>query len=396
MTLSSDLPRTGGAKPRLVFLVTEYYFFHAMSQDLAPPNVREAFEVIVVAFCGNSAAPPRDAGLTVIDFPWRRSRSLVRAALQFLPEFLRVRRLLAELAPDVLHNIALKPTIIGALAVWNRDVKIVNSLTGFGFLFYARSWFARLAQKVCAVVLQHAARRNDAHIVVHNTTDVDFATSLGVPATNVRLVRGLGIDTARFAPLPQPAATPFRFLMITRLLYMKGIEAAVAAHAELARRGTACELIVCGGPDADNPSTIPESVIAEWARRPGVRFPGQVSDVRPFIAESHVVMHPALGGEGLPRVLLEGAASGRPLIATDVSGNRDIVVAGENGLLIPPSDVLALADAMEWMMAHPLERERMGLDGRERVLREFASPHIAAGYTAIYRELCPAAFPGTT
>ena len=125
-------------------------------------------------------------------------------------------------------------------------------------------------------------------------------------------------------------------------------------------------------------------------------FIGQVADVRQQIAESHVVMHPALGGEGLPRVLLEGAACCRPLIATDVSGNSDIVVDNENGLLIPPSDVLALANAMEWMMAHPEDRARMGAAGRERVLRDFASVHIATGYTGIYRELCPAAFPGTT
>ncbi len=392
MSLPPDSPRSGRAKPRLVFLVTEFYFFHAMSADLAPPNVREAFEVIIVAFCGNSAPAPTDAGYRVVDFPWRRSRALLQAALQFPLELLRVRRLLTDLAPDVLHNIALKPAIIGALAVWDRDVKIVSSLTGFGFLFYARSWLAAVAQKACAVVLRHAARRNDAHIVLHNTVDVGFAKSLGIPAHNVRLVRGLGLDTARFAPLPQPPETPFRFLMIGRLLYMKGIEVIVAAMAELQRRGIACELTVCGGPDIDNPSTIPEEVIAEWGKRPGVRFVGQVSDVRQFIADSHVIVHPALGGEGLPRVLLEGSACTRPLIATDVSGNSDIVVNDVNGLLIPPGDVLALADAMVWMMDNPEARLRMGAAGRERVLREFASAHIAADYTAIYGELCPAAF----
>src|SRR5262249_39243107 len=201
-------------KPRLVFLVTEYYFFHAMSADLAPAAIREAFDIVVVAFCGNSGDKAAGGGFTVIDFPWRRSRSLVQAALQFVPELIRVRRLLSRLKPDVLHNIALKPAIIGALAVWDRDVKIVSSLTGFGFLFYARSLFARLAQAACATVLRHAARRNDAHVIVHNTTDVEFAQRLGVPAANVRLIRGLGIDTDHFTLLPQPPATPFRFLMI--------------------------------------------------------------------------------------------------------------------------------------------------------------------------------------
>ncbi len=98
-------------KPRLVFLVTEYYFFHAMEKDLAPAPARAAFDVYVVAFRGNSAGKEPGPGLTIVDFDWRRSRSLWRAALQFLPELFRVRRVLRDLRPDMLHNIALKPTI---------------------------------------------------------------------------------------------------------------------------------------------------------------------------------------------------------------------------------------------------------------------------------------------
>jgi glycosyltransferase involved in cell wall biosynthesis len=378
-------------KPRLVFLATEYYFFHAMAPDLAPAPARAAFDVVVVAFRGNSAGKEPTPGLTVIDFDWRRSRSLWRAALQFLPELLRVRRVLRELQPDILHKIALKPTIIGSLAMWNAPTRIVNTLTGLGFVFYARSAIARIGQWFCGIVLRHAVRHNDAHVVVHNTVDQHFVQEqLSLPANRVRLVRGLGIDTNHFALLPPPLSdTPFRFLMIARLLYMKGIAVAVAAQALLRQRGREAELVVCGGPDADNPSAIPDEVVAQWTRQPGVRFRGQVMDVRTEIAQAHVVMHPALGGEGLPRVLLEGAACGRPLIATDVSGNSDIVIPNENGLLIRPDDAAALADAMQWMMDHPAARERFGQSGRTRVLQELASEHVAAGYMDLYTELSP-------
>lgn len=373
-------------KPRLVFLVTEYYFFHAMRKDLASPATRDAFDVRVVAYRGGSPGLAPDAGLTVVDFPWRRSNTLLQAAVQFLPELRRVRRLLAELKPDVLHNIALKPAIIGSLSA-PAGARIVNTLTGFGFLFHARSAFARLAQTVCAAVLRRTGF-DGGMLVVHNAVDARRAADrLGIPAAGIRLIRGLGLDTAHFAPLPPPPDEPFRFLVITRLLYMKGVQVAIAAHQSLRARGLPVELTICGATDPENPSSIPQDVLDRWAKLPGVTFLGQVSDVRTAIGGAHVVVHAALGGEGLPRVLLEGSACARPLIATDVSGNSDIVVNGETGLLVKPDDPAALAQAMEWMIHHPEERRRFGEAGRARVVAEFASNHVASDYDALYRDL---------
>lgn len=374
------------AKPRLVFLVTEYYFFHAMRKDLASAATRDAFDVQVVAYRGGSPGLEPDAGLTVIDFPWRRSNTLFQAAAQFLPELLRVRRLLAELKPDILHNIALKPAIIGSLTA-PAKTRIVNTLTGFGFLFYARALFARMAQIVSAAVLRRAVFDGGV-LVVHNAVDARGAAErLGIPAAGVRLIRGLGLDTTHFAPLPPPPAEPFRFLMITRLLYMKGVQVGIAAHQALRARGLPVELTICGATDPENPSSIRQETLDRWAALPGVTFLGQVRDVRTAIGESHVIIHAALGGEGLPRVLLEGSACARPLIATDVSGNSDIVVNGETGLLVKPDDADALAEAMEWMMRHPEERRRFGEAGRARVVAEFASNHVASDYDALYRDL---------
>lgn len=376
-------------KPRLVFLVTEYYFFHAMRKDLASATAREAFDVTVVAYRGGSPELSPDSGLTAIDFPWRRSNTLSQAALQFFPELKRVRRLLADLQPDILHNIALKPAIVGSLTA-PRGAKVVNTLTGFGFLFFARSLLARIAQRLAAAVLRRVGF-DGGTLVVHNAVDARHAVErLGIPAKGVRLIRGLGLDTVHFAPLPPPPAeTPFRFLMITRLLYMKGVQVAIAAHERLRAQGRAVELVICGATDPENPSSIPQEVLNRWASLPGVTFLGQVADVRTAIGNAHVVVHAALGGEGLPRVLLEGSACARPVIATDVSGNSDIVVNRETGLLVKPEDPDALAAAMAWTMDHPVERRRFGDAGRARVVAEFASNHVAADYDALYRSLSP-------
>lgn len=386
MMTTAQTPR----KPRLVFLVTEYYFFHAMRKDLASAATREAFDVTVVAYRGGSPGLSPDDGLTVVDFPWRRSNTLSQAAAQFFPELRRVRRLLAELRPDILHNIALKPAIIGSLTA-PHGARIVNTLTGFGFLFFARSLLARIAQTLSAAVLRRVGF-DGGTLVVHNAVDARRAAEhFGIPPKGIRLIRGLGLDTAHFTPLPPPPAeSPFRFLMITRLLYMKGVQVAIAAHQRLRAQGRAVELVICGATDPENPSSIPQEVLDRWAALPGVTFLGQVADVRAEIANAHVVVHAALGGEGLPRVLLEGSACARTVIATDVSGNSDIVVDRETGLLVKPDDPDALAAAMAWTMDHPAERRRFGEAGRARVVAEFASNHVAADYDALYRDLSTA------
>ena len=124
-----------------------------------------------------------------------------------------------------------------------------------------------------------------------------------------------------------------------------------------------------------------------WSNLPGVTFMGHVGDVKPMITSSHVVVLPALGGEGLPRALLEAAALARPMIATDIAGNREIVLPGETGLLVPPNDPEALARAMEWIATHPEDREQWGRAARRKVVAEFTSEFVREQHVQLYRVL---------
>ncbi len=372
-------------KKRLLFLVTEFYYFRSHKMAVADRAAQTGFDVIVAARPDNSCPTPKT--FEVRDLNWRRSGSLLGAAFQLLPELLRVRRLLRDVKPDVLHNIALKPAIIGSLAAMGTNVKVVNSINGFGFLFHDQSILAKIAQKVCGAVLRLSTRTNDARIVLQNKDDEEFVRShLKLPERHVRLIAGSGVDTAEFTPQPEPTEGPFKFLILARLLYIKGIQIAVDAHANLRSRGHTSELVICGTHDAGNPSSIPPSLIAQWSKIPGVTFSGQVTDVRPLIAQCHTVLHPALGGEGLPKALLEAAASGRPMIASDVRGNREVVVPDETGLLVPSGSPEALAEAMDWIIGHPVERAHWAKAARARVISKFALNIILEQHSALYRE----------
>ncbi|MBD25397.1 MAG: hypothetical protein CMG46_10400 [Candidatus Marinimicrobia bacterium] len=370
---------------RFLFLVTEYYYFRSHKKAVASMAVEAGFNVFVAAKPDTSIQPP--VGFKVKALNWQRSNSLLAATLQFFPELLRVRRLLRDVKPHILHNIALKPVVIGSLAAIGSKTRVVNSINGFGFVFYNQSMFAKIVQKICATVLRLSVRMNDAYIVLQNKDDVRFVQhNIGIPETNIRLIAGSGVDTTEFVPQPEPKAGPFKFLILARLLYIKGIQIAVAAHSSLRAQGVLSELVICGGQDEDNPSSISTEKIAEWSKIPGVTFTGYVTDVRPLIAQSHVVLHPALGGEGLPKALLEAAASAKAMIASDIRGSREIVRPNETGLLVPPGNAAALADAMRWIIDHPSERALWAETARAKVIAEFALTIVLNQHSELYRE----------
>ena len=237
------------------------------------------------------------------------------------------------------------------------------------------------------MVLRFSVRTNDAYIILQNKDDEKFTRSdIGIPEANIRLIAGSGVDTTEFVPQPEPEAEPFKFLILARLLYIKGIQIAVAAHSNLRAQGLFSELVICGGQDVDNPSSIPSEKITEWSKIPGVTFTGQVADVRPLIAQSHAVLHPALGGEGLPKALLEAAASGRVMIASDIRGSREVVIPNETGLLVTPGDATALAEAMRWTIDHPAERALWAEAARAKVIAEFALTIVLKQHSSLYRE----------
>lgn len=374
-------------KPRILFVVTEFYYFASHKMDLAAAASKAGFDVYVAAHCSGEEVK-QHPGITVVPLSWRRSGSIFVALFSVIPDVFRVMAVMAKVKPSVIHNISLKPAIVGSIAALGRKVRVLNSINGFGFVFHAQSLVARMVQWGCGFVLKVSAKRKDGRVILQNADDASYVTErMGLDASQVRLIRGSGINPDLFQPLPEPPSPPVRFVILARLLKMKGIQVAIAAHNLLQKRGVDTELVVCGASDPGNPSSIANQQVQRWSLIPGVTFKGQVADVRPVISESHVVLHPALGGEGLPRALLEGAALELPLIASDIAGNREIVLQGETGLLVPPNNVEKLADAMEWLATHPAEREQWGKAGRQKILSEFTAGYVQAQHESLYAEV---------
>jgi glycosyltransferase involved in cell wall biosynthesis len=297
----------------------------------------------------------------------------------------QTRALYRRLKPDLVHHVALQPSVIGSLAALGAPVTRLNALAGLGFGFTSRSPKARLIRPVLAGLLRWLLNDPRASVLVQNADDRAAVEALGVSKTHVHLIPGSGVDTDRLRPLPEPQGE-VTVAFVGRLLDDKGIRTLIAAHDLLASGGSPVRLLVAGDGDPANPASIATAEIEQWKRKLGVEMLGHVADIESVWKQAHIAVLPSRR-EGLPKSLLEAAACGRPIVATDVPGCRDIAREGVNALLVPPDDAKALADAIEKLAKDREMRRRFGAAGRHMVEAEFSSEKIGEQTVALYDRL---------
>jgi glycosyltransferase involved in cell wall biosynthesis len=169
------------------------------------------------------------------------------------------------------------------------------------------------------------------------------------------------------------------------MLRSKGIESAVRA-VQLARaRGLPLELNIYGAPDPENRSSIPEATLVQWSSQPGIRWRGRTDHVAQVWRDHHVGLFLTSYREGVPRSLIEAAACGRPIIATDAVGCRDLVRDGREGLLVPPGDVASAARAIDRLAGDRPMRLRMGENAHRRFMEKFTEENIRRIVSGVYR-----------
>jgi glycosyltransferase involved in cell wall biosynthesis len=222
-------------------------------------------------------------------------------------------------------------------------------------------------------------------VLVQNPDDRSAVERLGIEPGRIVLIPGSGVDIDAMSPSPEPPG-PVTVVFAGRLVEDKGIRTLIAAHELLRSRGRGIRLVIAGLPDPANPGSVSADEIAAWARTPDLVHLGYAADMAAVWASAHIAVLPSRR-EGLPLSLLEAAACGRPLVATDVPGCREIARAGVNALLVPPDDAAALADAIERLAADSELRRRFGQAGRALVEREFSGARIGRDIVALYREL---------
>lgn len=368
--------------PRLVYLVTEDWYFISHRLPMARAAQRAGYEVHVITRVNRHGAAIEAEGFQLHPVDWNRGSANPLDLFSIVRD---VRRIYRRVAPQIAHHIALQPSVIGSVAALGLPIIRLNALAGLGFVFTSNTLKARLARVVLTILLRGLLRRPYAAVLVQNPDDRSAVERLGVPAARITVIPGSGVDADVLGSLPEPEG-PLTIAFVGRLLDDKGVRPLVAAHALLRQGGIPVRLLLAGDPDPANPGSIPESEIAAWARDPSIVRLGYVADVAGVWTAAHIAVLPSRR-EGLPKSLLEAAACGRPIVATDVPGCREIARNGINALLVPPDDPKALALAIAQLGGDRDLRRRFGAAGRRLVEDEYSSARIGQEIVALYDRL---------
>jgi glycosyltransferase involved in cell wall biosynthesis len=372
----------GAQHLKLLFVVTEDWYFVSHRLPLAVAAQAAGFEVAVATREGRQADVVRRAGIRLIPF------ELSRRGGNPLREVLALWRLYRREQPDLVHHVALKPVMLGALAAWLAGVAAqVNAVAGLGWLFTSSSGIVRLARPVLRRMLAQLLNQSQSLTIVQNPEDRALLARSGVAATRLRLIRGAGVDVQIFHPVVPPPA-PVCIALVARMLWDKGVGEFVKAAQRLTEAGVNARFILVGDPDPANPASVPAAILRGWHGQHGVEWWGRREDMPAVMQSMHIACLPSFYGEGLPKSLLEAAACGLPIITSDAPGCREIVQEGVNGLLVPVRDVDALVVALRKLIDDPGLRLRMGEQSRLLVETAFSLELVLAQTLAVYRELC--------
>jgi glycosyltransferase involved in cell wall biosynthesis len=256
-------------------------------------------------------------------------------------------------------------------------------------VFTSHDLTARVLRPLVKAAMRLALGGKRARLILQNPDDVAlFGRARLVDARSIRLIRGSGVDCARFAPRDTEAqpGQPLRVLLAARLLWDKGIAEYVEAARTLRGEGRKVVFLLAGMPDPGNPATVPEAEVRGWVGEGVVEWLGHVDDMAALLASVDIVVLPSYR-EGLPKSLIEAAACGLPLVTCDVPGCHEVVSDGVNGLLVPVRDAAALTVAIAKLLDAPELRRRMGEAARARALAEFDERIVIDKTLAVYGEV---------
>ena len=355
-----------------------------MSHRLPMARAAQAagFEVHVATRVDQHGPQIEAEGFYLHPLNWRRGSA---NPVGFLLAIFRIRALYKQLAPDIVHHVALQPSIMGSLATLGLPPARLNAVAGFGFAFSSNTPRARFVRTALSSLIRGLFNRPNSTILVQNPDDRQAAIALGLDGNRITLIPGSGVDVAHLTPIAEPDG-PITVAFVGRLLADKGLYSLIAAHALLSKQNRPVRLLLAGEPDPANPASIPPATVRDWGNRPGITVLGHVADIRTVWASAHIAVLPSRR-EGLPKSLLEAAACGRPLVATDVPGCREIAREGLNAVLVPIDDAPALADAIGRLASDRELRRLYGVESRRLVETEFSDGRIGREIVALYRRL---------
>jgi glycosyltransferase involved in cell wall biosynthesis len=378
-------------KRKAVFVLASDWYFWAHWHPLACGIQRAGYDVTVITPSGKYVPNLASVGLRHLAVEFDRQG---RNPLHDAKTFAHLAKTLRDEDPDIVQTVALKPILYGTLAgellrAVGRDRRprgIVNTMPGMGYVFLNPQRLSRTIRPFIKGFFRGSLWSSRARLVLLNRNNHEAWLAWAKNPSRTRLIGGAGIDLKRFPFVPEAETTTPNVILPARLLFDKGVREFVQAAYILKQRNVNVRMQLVGEPDLGNPASVSHTDMQKWQSEGVIDCLGWRDDMHNVYAQSSIVCLPSYG-EGVPQALVEGLATGRATIASDVPGCHDVVRHGDNGLLVPVKDAEALAEAIESLAEDRARRLAMGKRGREIAESEYAIERIVEQYLALYDEV---------
>lgn len=376
-------------KNKILLVANTGWYLYNFRLPLARRLRQEGFEVVLVS--------PDDSYVPRLQAEGFRVVLLDRLSRRGMNPFFEVFALLELMRvywrekPRAVHHFTIKCVLYGTIAAKLTGVRsVVNAVTGLGHIFLGKRVVTRAVRPLVRWLYRRILKARRGHVVFQNPDDLEtfIAAGLVAPEKTV-IIRSSGVCLKRFAPRPgnpnEPASEVPTVLFVGRLIKEKGIHDFVEA-ARIVKSRRSVYFQMAGALDPGNPSSVSEKLLDEWRLEGAVDLLGHVDSIADLMSLADLVVLPSYR-EGTPRTLLEAAALGKPIVATDVPGCREVVKDDFNGKLVPREDPIALAQAIETILDDRALSIQMGLNGRSLVAKEFSVESVVQETMKVYQRL---------
>ena len=387
----NDLPQTFAVVASTDMRIDRLY------KPILREMVKAGVKVYAIAPPGRSVGNIERAGAQFV--PWHLDRRSLNPFSNFM-RLLDLMRIYSRIKPDVVHHYTVKPNLYGALAAWCCAVPVTfTGVTGLGQVFSPGGWRQKILRVGVLMLYRRIAATLSDRLIFQTEHDIDVLLGKGVAKDKAQVVSGgAGVDIRYFdsrnvsaeqrerlrAELKIPRDAPV-VLMASRLLYEKGVGEYVNAARLVKAADSTVRFLLAGERDAGNYGSVRHGEVERWREEAVVDFMGYRHDMRDLLAIADIVVHPTYYPEGIPRVLIEAASMGKPIVSTSIPGVEQVLVDNVNGIVVPPRDVGATAVAIETLLTGPALRAEYGSAGRRLAEKQYDSRMVVRQHLAQYR-----------
>jgi glycosyltransferase involved in cell wall biosynthesis len=372
------------AARRIIYVVNEGRFFLSHRLPLAQEAIARGYDVQVVCGEGTGEEGLRAHDVRAHVIPFSRSGF---NPVQELATLRAITAIYRRERPDIVHHVTIKPVLYGTRAASAAGVNaVVNAVPGMGFVFTRRGFAASVRRAFVNLMYRLFLEHPNMRVIFQNREDMrGFVAHAIIDRSQGALIRGSGVDLDMFRASAESTG-PVTFLLVARMLWHKGVGEFVEAARSLRPRYPDWRFVLVGDIDRGNPASLAREHLERWQSEGLIEWLGHRADVAALMSASHVVCLPSYR-EGLPKTLLEAAASARAMVASDAAGCREVVHDGVTGLVVPVRDVAALATAMERLGRDPALRVRFGRAARDKAEAVFSVRDVVVHTFRVYDEL---------